>query len=272
MIQVERARLASTNRICADMIKPELNIDPPQIAGVTFDVTRTLIACPRAGEIYHQVLERHGIATDPRQLDEMIPRVWRELACLADLRSDRFAQHPEGERGWWRRFVERVCEHLGTARPSRFAASELFHRFEKADAWEVYPEVASTLSSLREAGLRLAVISNWDHRLPTLLRNLDLDHFFHAIVFSAECGIEKPNPALFEHCLDRLGLEAQHTLHVGDHPLEDVEGAAAAGMWSLRVNRRHPGGTLDARISRFFAQAPESATIETGSEAFNARQ
>ena len=62
---------------------------------------------------------------------------------------------------------------IGVSEPSRFAASELFHRFAGAEAWEVYPEVRPVLAELAAAGLRLAVVSNWDERLPGLLNELD---------------------------------------------------------------------------------------------------
>ena len=129
------------------------------IEAVTFDVTHTLVHCPRLGEIYSEVLGRHGVEVAPGEALRLIGLVWREMACSADPSCDRFNAHPEGARGWWQRFLARFCEHLEAPPPSRFAAAELFHRFGTAAAWEVYPEVPEVLDALRARGLRLGVIS-----------------------------------------------------------------------------------------------------------------
>ncbi len=214
------------------------------VEAVCFDVTHTLIHCPRVAEIYSEVLERHGIAAAPADLRQVIPRAWQELSCRIDPRRDRFSLHPRGERGWWHRFLERVCLLVEAPPPSRFASAELLDRFARASAWEVYPDVVPVLEMLRSAGLRLGVVSNWDHRLPKLLDRLGLSRFFDAVVYSAACGVEKPHPLIFERCLRALEVAPGRAIHLGDHPLEDVEGAAGAGLEAIRVDRRRPDTDL----------------------------
>lgn len=210
---------------------------PPMLQALTFDVTGTLIHSPRLGEIYSEVLRRHGIAIEPAEARRLVGVVWRELACLADPGRDRFTSHPEGERGWWRRFVERLCELHGASPPSRFAAAELFHRFGSPAGWEVYPEVPRVLAELREQGLRLGVISNWDGRLPGLLDKLGLARHFDTVTYSAAAGVEKPDRRIFLQALRSLGVAPEAALHIGDGRLEDVEGAIAAGLRALQLDR-----------------------------------
>lgn len=215
------------------------------LVAVTFDVTHTLVACPRLGEIYAEVLARHGVAASPGAVRATIPVVWQELACAASPAADRFATHSEGARGFWRRFVERVCEHLGSPPPSRFAAAELYDRFARADAWEVFPDVRPALAELRRRGLRLGVISNWDERLPLLLERLELASFFDAVAVSALVGVEKPHPRMFSAALAELGVgKAAWALHVGDSRREDVEGAEGVGMRALHLVRGGSEGDL----------------------------
>ncbi len=211
------------------------------IEAVTFDVTHTLIHCPRLGDIYSEVLGRHGLEVAPAEALQLIGVVWREMACSADPSRDRFSAHSEGARGWWQRFLCRLCEHLDAPPPSRFAAAELFHTFGSAAAWEVYPEVPEVLDALRASGLRLGVISNWDTRLPELLRQLGLAGRFDALVYSSAVGVEKPDPRIYRRALRELGVEPRAALHVGDSRLEDLEGAIAAGMRALLL-ARGPGG------------------------------
>ncbi|HSS49249.1 MAG TPA: HAD-IA family hydrolase, partial [Thermoanaerobaculia bacterium] len=177
------------------------------VQAVTFDVTHTLIHSPHLGEIYAEVLGKYRVDVDPPEALRLVREVWQELACSANPGQDRFAAHPEGERGWWRRFLERMCEHLDAPVPSRFAAAELFHRFGTAAAWEVYPEVPEVLEALAGKGLRLGVISNWDHRLPALLEELDLARFFGTVTYSQKAGMEKPDLRIFLKALADLGVE-----------------------------------------------------------------
>ncbi len=208
------------------------------LQAVTFDATGTLFHCPRLGEIYSEVLARHGVAVAPAEAARLVALVWQELGCRAEPGNDRFSAHPEGPRGWWARFLARVCEHLGAASPSRFATAELFHRFGHAEAWQLYPEVPGVIAALRRQGLKLAVVANWDPRLAPLLEELGLARFLDAVVTSTEVGAEKPDRRIFATALGRLGVEPAAALHVGDRQLEDFEGAIAAGMRALRVDRR----------------------------------
>jgi putative hydrolase of the HAD superfamily len=208
------------------------------LQAVTFDATGTLFHCPRLGEIYSEVLARHGVAVAPAEAARLVTLVWQELDCRAEPGSDRFSAHPEGPRGWWARFLARVYEHLGAPAPARFAAAELYHRFAQADSWELYPEVPRVLAALHGQGLKLAVVANWDPRLAPLVEALGLRRFLDAVVTSAEVGVEKPDRRIFATALVRLGVEAAAALHVGDRQLEDFEGAIAAGMRALRVDRR----------------------------------
>ena len=133
----------------------------------------------------------------------------------------------------------------------------------------VFPDVVPALETMRSIGLRLAVISNFDERLPDLLAGLDLARRVDLVVPSSSLGLAKPNPRLFRHVLERLEVDAGAALHVGDHDLEDVEGARAAGMEAMLLVRGGGGEAGAARdllevaaaLERRTAGGPRSAGV-----------
>jgi putative hydrolase of the HAD superfamily len=211
---------------------------------VSFDVTGTLLGLPRLGEIYAEAFRRHGHAVDDTDMDRVVRAVWQEMSIRTRLGEDRFSSHPDGAKGFWRELVARVAAHLELPPPTPFLAAELFERFAHADAWEVFADAAAALPALRAAGLRLAVVSNFDGRLPRLLADCGLAENFAAVVYSEEVGVEKPHPAIFEELLERLALPAGDVLHVGDSRRDDVEGARAVGMQALWLTRGSERGDL----------------------------
>lgn len=227
------------------------------IRAVTLDATHTLIEPLDLVGTYAGVLARHGIEPGVEALGRAIVDAWAEISAASDPARDRFAHEPGGARAFWRRYLERVCLLTGAERPSRFAAAELFDAFARPELWRVYPDVLPTLERLKGSGLRLAVVSNWDERLPTLLERLDLARWFDAVVVSAAVGVEKPHPRIFAVALERLGLAADAVVHVGDRQLDDIEGAEGAGLVALRLDRRGDGdlASLDQLVERLAAIA-----------------
>jgi putative hydrolase of the HAD superfamily len=89
--------------------------------------------------------------------------------------------------------------------------------------------VDATLARLRRSGLELAVVANFDVTLRERLDALGLASWFSAIVTPVDAGVAKPDRRIFDLALERLGVEADRALHIGDGAV-DEEGATAAGM------------------------------------------
>jgi len=103
--------------------------------------------------------------------------------------------------------------------------------------FRAYPEVPGALAGLRDRGVALVVVSNWDFSLHERLAETGLAPLVDAAVASAELGAAKPEPAIFAHALGLVGAEAGASWHVGDTPEADVEGALAAGLRAVLVAR-----------------------------------
>jgi putative hydrolase of the HAD superfamily len=104
-----------------------------------------------------------------------------------------------------------------------------------------YPDAVPALVALRDAGYRLAVVSNWDASLNRLLKVHGLFDFFELTVASLRVGVEKPDPAIFQIAMSALDVQPDDCFHVGDDPVDDGEGARAAGIRVRLIDRENPG-------------------------------
>jgi putative hydrolase of the HAD superfamily len=109
--------------------------------------------------------------------------------------------------------------------------------------FRAYPDVASALAVLRRRGLGVVCVSNWDYALPDVLAGCGLAEALDGVVTSAGAGACKPDPAIFVAALELAGCGPAEALHVGDSFAEDVQGARAAGIEGLLIDR-DGGGQL----------------------------
>jgi len=162
---------------------------------------------------------------------------WGLVAARQARGEERWGGDGDGERGFWRRFVQEVFSRVGGGTLPEGLLDELVAHFRRQESWSLYPEVLEVLETLRARGLKLLVVSNWDSTLPALLDRLDLTRRFDGVVVSAIVGSSKPDREIFEAALAAAGVEAGEALHVGDSPSEDYEGARSAGLPALLLDR-----------------------------------
>lgn len=113
----------------------------------------------------------------------------------------------------------------------------LLDHFAGAKAWRVADGALACVQSLRQVGLRVAVLSNWDLRLHGTLAALGIAEAFDAVMSSAELGCEKPDPQAFERAASRLRAPVAELVHVGDDDEDDIIGATGAGAMALHIVR-----------------------------------
>jgi putative hydrolase of the HAD superfamily len=103
----------------------------------------------------------------------------------------------------------------------------------------VMPGAADALRTIRARGLPIGLISNAGatpgYVLREIMQRFELLEHLDVAVFSDEVELAKPSPAIFEHALELLGVEAREAVFVGDQPVLDVLGARCAGMWMVQI-------------------------------------
>jgi putative hydrolase of the HAD superfamily len=105
----------------------------------------------------------------------------------------------------------------------------LKHRF---DDIELYPDVLPALNSLKER-FTIGLLSNGN----SYPEKCGLGGMFEFVVFSQDCGVEKPNPRIFQIALEQSGCARGELLNVGDSLRNDIIGAMSAGLPCVWLNR-----------------------------------
>jgi putative hydrolase of the HAD superfamily len=90
--------------------------------------------------------------------------------------------------------------------------------------------VIPALDALRDAGLRLAVVSDTTAETSRLWPNIALGSRFQATVFSCDTGFCKPDPRAYRSAWEQLGLEPGDCVYVGDGDSRELTGARSVGL------------------------------------------
>lgn len=180
--------------------------------------------------MYSAGFAQFGITVPVDALTAWMPVVHDELPA-------RVGDEPRYSRAWFREFVARLLERADTTHDPEPIRAHLEEMFTDPAHYVVFADTFPALDDLSEAGHRLALVSNWSDRLEGLLAQLGLLNYFEVLAVSAVVGIDKPDPSIFHHALNSLGVRPEHALHVGDDPLRDVAGALSAGLDAVLLDR-----------------------------------
>ncbi len=206
---------------------------PPPIRAVLFDFHQTLVhggdatawlargwaAARRPGD------PSEGLGTDRAvTAAQFLDRVW-EHARQIDPDSSR-DESPERHRAVFLATVSR-CPGIDAE-----LATALYEVMPLL--WDAYRDTVPVLTALRQAGVSTAIVSNIGLDLRPIIARSGIS--VDAVVQSFEVGAVKPNPGIFAHALDLLGVAPQEALMVGDSWRDDA-GAAALGIRTLLLPR-----------------------------------
>jgi putative hydrolase of the HAD superfamily len=213
------------------------------VRAVFFDLAGTLIKVRRGiGAQYAAIARDYGVNADAAALDSAFPSAFSAAGRMVFARPDA-AEAASLEKGFWKEVVRLAFAESGALAqfpPRAFdrCFDRLFHYFETAAPWAIYPDVLPVLAELDRRGFVLGLITNFDYRVFKLIAALDLARFIDSITIPALAGAAKPASAIFEYALARHGLQPGEAVQVGDSLRDDVEGARAAGLRGVLLDRK----------------------------------
>ncbi|HEX2286309.1 MAG TPA: HAD-IA family hydrolase [Mycobacterium sp.] len=194
------------------------------VGAVLFDYSGTLFRLEEDESWFH------GIEVDERQVDGHVQaELMRRLTAPTGQHVD---MTPEAYHAWVNRDLAPHLHreaYLHVLRESGLAdhhAESLYHRVIDPSSWTPYPDTAEVLKGLHRQGLKTAVVSNIAFDVRPAFAAIGAGDFVDEFVLSFEVGVVKPDAAIFETALARLGVDAAHAVMVGDS--EEADGGARA--------------------------------------------
>jgi putative hydrolase of the HAD superfamily len=205
------------------------------IRAVFFDAVGTLIEpAPPAAEVYLSVGRKHGSRLG---LDAIGSRFLAAFRAEDDRdRTAAWRTDEQREELRWRSIVANVLDDVTDGEA---CFRELWGHFAQPQAWRCLDGAAEMLGELNQRGLQLGMASNFDSRLRAVVSGIDALKPVWSFVISSEIGWRKPAQGFFEHVVRTARLPPAEILFVGDDPVNDDEGARAAGLHVLLLD--HPG-------------------------------
>ncbi len=136
-------------------------------------------------------------------------------------------------------YAQKVAEqHFGHTHPefSLLAEETYWSAFLDAMEWDV--EAKAFLERAKLAGLDVCIVTDLTAQIQhRKWLKLDLGRYARYMATSEEAGYEKPQPAIFNLALNKLGMQPEEVIMIGDSLSKDVEGAKALGILAYHINR-----------------------------------
>lgn len=212
---------------------------------VFFDAGETLLAPhPSFHVIFSRVLAERGHEVAPETIEKAFEAVAPNfIEVLDSLGTRTWSTSRETSRKFWGAVYQAAFGELGIDDRKGALATSLYETFTKFESYKLFPDALPTLESVKQSGLIVGLISNFEEWLEEMLVHWKVNHLFDILVISGKEGLEKPDPEIFRIALQRAEVHPSKAVYVGDHPEIDAAASEAVGMKGVLIDRRqrHPG-------------------------------
>jgi len=203
----------------------------PITHAVFFDVDFTLIYPGSAfeGEGYRQFCAKHGMTVDPSAFGRAVAEA---AVLLEDAEGHRYDPQLFID------FTRRIIEGMGGAGAAADAAArEIYDEWAACRHFSLYDDVEPAFRRLVDLGIRIGLISNTHRSMAAFQAHFELEPLVAAALSSSDHGYMKPHPSIFQAAMALLGVSPSESVMVGDHPVQDIQGALGAGMRAVLLRR-----------------------------------
>ena len=147
--------------------------------------------------------------------------------------------YPDRTGEWWESFLDSLTPFYGQhgieARDRVKINSVFKDRIINRNDYELYEDTKCVLTECVSRGYKNYLLSNNYPELTLMIRDLGIEEYFTDFIISSRVGYEKPRAELFDYAKRFAGTDS--AIMVGDNPIADIEGGAAAGFRTVLVHR-----------------------------------
>jgi putative hydrolase of the HAD superfamily len=203
-----------------------------KITAVFFDAGNTFL-WPResVGKIYAQLAKEIGYIFSSEIMDARISSAWKKHIRIKSARN--FQCTNDMLITDWKQFVRCVLPENISADDFEKLFYHIYTRFGEAKFYTLASGFTETINTLKKMNIQLGLVSNWDSRLPSLLKAFNLYSLFDTLTISYEAGVEKPNTKIYDIACQRTRVLPENALMIGDSISCDVEAPESIGMTGL---------------------------------------
>lgn len=209
---------------------------------VIFDLDGTLRQdLPPAAETSFDFAAELGAPDHPEQRRQAMRWVHYYWAQSAELADDLLLFNDELSAEFWTFYTGRTLRQLGCGaeQADRLAPQVQILMAERYSPQDIIPEDAhTTLRSLKTRGLRLGLVSNRSQNYLDVLEKHNVGGYFDYVLAAGEINTWKPDPRIFTYAAERMEVQIQEALYVGDNYFADIIGARQAGMPAVLFDPR----------------------------------
>lgn len=182
-----------------------------------------------------QLFEDHGISNFSKENISEHFKSGLPWHRPQDLHKDYF----KGQ-SWWEFVNRHVAEGIRKAGISdeilvQKISQEYKYEYLRKSAWYLFPDTKQALSESIQRNYSNIILSNHTPELDDIVDYLGIKGYFKQIISSANVGVEKPNPLIYQH-IDHLN-EYQKIIMIGDNYYADVEGSKQMGFEAVLVRK-----------------------------------
>lgn len=202
---------------------------------VTFDATNTLLKFRTPPwEYYALIAEKYGYKGKGNNLKGQLLNNYK----IMNEKYPNFGKCSISWKKWWTEVVKRTFYNQIPDTNLDVVAQILIEEFKTIKCWSKAQGCDNLINLLKQSGITIGVISNFDPRLHDILENVNLVDSLKFVITSYEVGFSKPDKRIFEYAQLKcnLNLLPSECLHIGDDLQKDYEGARNAGWHSVLIS------------------------------------
>jgi HAD superfamily hydrolase (TIGR01549 family) len=209
------------------------HLSPNGVSAVLFDLDGTLrINLPSTNHTFFDYAAQLGAVDSPERRRSALRWVHYYWAQSPEMLQDQQTYAGLTDAFWtyysYRTLINFSCPETQALDLGPQVHQRMQAEYRSVD--HVPPDVWNTLSTLRDAGFTLGVVSNRRNSYAEQMLALGLAPFFQFALAAGEVNSWKPEPVIFHHALALLGAQPDQTIYVGDNYFADILGASNAGL------------------------------------------